>query len=256
MKNNGIELEILVNGITLPEYLHEGNFYIEGREDYEFDVKIKNNTFKRILAVPSIDGRSVMNGELASTESSGYVLRPYSEYKIVGWRRPNNETVAKFTFGKISYAERLGDSGTNNGVIGVLVYDEKVKPVYRRPDPYDYPRVKSARVGMSFNSCSTSASASYGAASASCDSAPRGIASTGGFSLGTDYGREVSDQVSTTTFDRGAMLAEFKLFYAPIESLTAWGINMTVPSVPPLPKPFVGVGCPEPPGWTGKRSPW
>ena len=249
MKNNGIELEVLVNGIALPEYLHEGNFYVEGREGYEFEVKIKNNTFKRILVVPSIDGRSVMDGNLASPESSGYVIRPYSEYKITGWRR-NLESAAKFVFSTVSYGQRMGDSGVNNGVIGVLVYDEIVKPTYRNNSVYGRLTAKSASPYMN---CSYNSGEAVRGIVPGADGTT--TATTGEFSLGTDYGREVSDRVSTTSFDRGAMLADLRMFYAPLESLVAWGIDMAKPHTPPtLPQPFVGVGCPAPAGWTGAKS--
>ena len=272
MLNNGFELSVLVNGIRLPEYLYSGNFYVEGREGYEFEVKIKNNTHKRILAVPSIDGRSVMNGELASADSTGYVIAPRSEYSIKGWRRDNDNT-AKFIFSKTSYAERIGDSGVNNGVIGVLIYDEK-PPVYIQPLAYTSYVKCAGTPHLSYNACKIGASGSFGAlGNKSISDAPRGIAPMGdavlcsnsmdmgaasavvttGFSLGTDYGREVTDKVKTTTFDRGVLSGEFNLFYAPLESLIAWGIDIKTPQPTVLPQPFGSSGCPAPVGWSGVK---
>jgi hypothetical protein len=146
-QSTNVTLEILVRGKPVREYKHtDGYTYIEGRKDSEFELRIRNNTSKRILAVPSVDGLSVMDGKPASSDSTGYIVGSYSSITIPGWRLDDSE-VAKFLFEdeKRSYAEATGEGG-NQGVISVMVFEEKVKyprprPPYitPRPSPWDRP---------------------------------------------------------------------------------------------------------------------
>ena len=135
MKRNSVELQVLVRGKSVTEFRHQGKTFVEGREGSEFELRVKNNLGQRVLIVPSVDGLSVMDGQEASSESQGYVLNPWQEMLIPGWRLDNDE-VAKFIFEdmKASYAEQIG-KGSNRGVIGLKAFVEKV--VYRRaPDPF------------------------------------------------------------------------------------------------------------------------
>lgn len=125
MLKNQSEFEILVNGKSLKEYLHEGKTFVEGREGTRFSLRFCNNSSKRKLFVPSIDGLSVMNGEKASFESNGYIVRPHSAITIDGWRVSDKE-VNEFFFSepKEAYATKT-KNGENLGVIGCVVFDEK-----------------------------------------------------------------------------------------------------------------------------------
>ena len=133
MNNNSYSLDVLINGSTVAEHFHDGKIYIEGREGSEFTLRIKNNSGKKILAIISVDGLSVMDGELASYNSRGYILDPYETMKIPGWRLSNKE-VAKFYFSnkKDSYAER-SNNGNNVGIIGCVIFEEEGY-VYYNPD--------------------------------------------------------------------------------------------------------------------------
>jgi hypothetical protein len=124
--DNGIYVvEVRVHGRKVRELQHEGETWIEGRKGSDFTIRIRNTSYNRILAVPSIDGLSVMDGEEASFDSSGYVISGQSHLDIPGWRL-NNDEVAKFRFGKSakSYAAKKGKA-LNVGVIGVAVFEEK-----------------------------------------------------------------------------------------------------------------------------------
>jgi len=130
MRNNAknVTIEVLVRGKPVREYKHtDGYTYIEGRKGTEFELRIHNKTFTKILAVPSVDGLSVMDGKPASSDSSGYIVGAYRRVTIPGWRLDDSE-VAKFAFEdeKRSYAEATGEGG-NQGVISVMVFEEKIK---------------------------------------------------------------------------------------------------------------------------------
>ncbi|MBI5732611.1 hypothetical protein HY967_01475 [Candidatus Jorgensenbacteria bacterium] len=128
MQKSNYEVEVLVNGKPLKEYMHQSKMYIEGREGTTFSLRLRNNSWKRKLFIPSIDGLSVMNGEECGFNSSGYIIKPYSSITIDGWRISDSD-VAQFYFSapNDSYRKRM-EKGNNLGVIGVLVFEEKEKP--------------------------------------------------------------------------------------------------------------------------------
>ena len=133
MNKSNYIVEILANGHPLQEYFEKGKHYIEARKGTEFSLRIKNNGFKRILAVPSVDGLSVLDGKEAGEESSGYIINGYDSLTIDGWRVSDSE-VRKFFFSnpEESYAKRKSN-GDNLGVIGIAIYREKEN--HTCPDP-------------------------------------------------------------------------------------------------------------------------
>lgn len=130
MTNNiyDYELNVLVKNKQIPEYFHNQQTYICGFEDAEFELELKNNSDKIVLMIPSVDGLSCIDGQEASENSQGYLVRPKSSVKVPGWTL-DNDTVAKFKFAdkKKSYAAIHPDTPKtdNVGVIGVIVYSRK-----------------------------------------------------------------------------------------------------------------------------------
>jgi len=133
MQKSNYEVEVLVNGHPVQEYFKDAKHYIEARKSKEFSLKIRNNGSRRIVAVPSVDGLSVLSGKEAQTNSEGYIINGYDSLVIDGWRVSNSE-VKKFFFtdSEESYAERKGN-GENLGVIGVAIFREKEQ--HTCPDP-------------------------------------------------------------------------------------------------------------------------
>jgi hypothetical protein len=147
MKKSDLTVEVLVRGRPVKEfYHHDGNVYIEGRKNSNFELRIRNNTFNRVLVIPSVDGLSVMDGEKADTKSNGYVVNALTAITIPGWRLDSSE-VAKFFFqgnkGE-GYAAQMEESG-NEGVLGFLFFEEEVviswtmNNIYPVVDPYHRP---------------------------------------------------------------------------------------------------------------------
>jgi len=127
---------VLVNGKTAREYSHpqNTNTYIEGRSGSKFSLYFKNNSYQRVLVVPSVDGLSVMDGKPASNDSDGYVVDAWSSLEVPGWRI-NKSKVGTFKFcpqgdvGHSPYVEELAREGfnvnpVNQGVIGLMIFDE------------------------------------------------------------------------------------------------------------------------------------
>lgn len=124
------EVNILVNGNRCKQYSHNGKLFIEAKKGSEYSIEIKNNQWKRILAVASVDGLDVLNGKPAKEDGNGYVVNGYNTLKIDGFR-VSNEKVAKFLFDYKggSYAASKEDGSERNvGVIGVRLFSEKEKP--------------------------------------------------------------------------------------------------------------------------------
>ncbi|MCK9369564.1 hypothetical protein M0R04_06625 [Candidatus Dojkabacteria bacterium] len=127
MQSSNFELDVLVHGSSARTYQHEGRVFIEGKEGSEFTIRIKNNTHRRVLAVLTVDGLSVIDGKEGSFTSGGYIIDPFGSVKVPGWRL-NNEEVASFEFTSPNkaYASKQG-SGGNLGVIGCALYYEEYK---------------------------------------------------------------------------------------------------------------------------------
>ena len=119
-------MKVLVNGNPVTVYSHKGQEFIEGRKGSEYVLQISNQNARRVKAVVSVDGISVIDGKPAGSHSTGYIIDPYKGIDIDGWRI-SNDTVRKFVFDDVekSYASRTGNSESNIGVIAVRLYQEK-----------------------------------------------------------------------------------------------------------------------------------
>src|SRR6187455_3352399 len=96
-------------GRRLQVYWHEGRAYVVGRPGNEYQVSVRNRRGEDLLAVMSVDGVNVVNGETASPKQSGYVLSPWERLDVRGWRKSLQETAAfYFTSLGDSYAGRTG----------------------------------------------------------------------------------------------------------------------------------------------------
>jgi hypothetical protein len=128
MIKNNYEFEILINGKPVKEYFHEGKLYIEGRKGTKFSLRFRNNTSRRVLFVPSVDGLNALTGKRATEKDTGYIVDAYSATTIDGWRTSDSE-VAEFFFSaeEKSCAEKKG-KGQNVGVLGCAVIRELEKP--------------------------------------------------------------------------------------------------------------------------------
>jgi hypothetical protein len=117
------------DGIALPVYSTDGRSFIVGAPGHEYAVRIRNCTGGRVLVVTSVDGVNVVSGDTAAPSQSGYVLDPWGSVEIAGWRKSFERTAAfYFTDLGNSYAARTGRPD-NVGVIGVAVFEERVRPI-------------------------------------------------------------------------------------------------------------------------------
>jgi hypothetical protein len=126
------DINITVNGSRCKQYHHQGKTFIEAKQGSEYVIEIKNNSWKRILAVSAVDGLNVLTGKTANEADSGYIIPSYSAEKIKGFRFSDDEwAMFKFGFkydGK-TYAQSKQDGSEKNcGVIGIRLFGEKEVP--------------------------------------------------------------------------------------------------------------------------------
>ncbi len=143
--NNTFGVQILVNGNKCKQYNHQGKIFIQANAGSEYTLEIKNNYWKRILAVSSVDGLNVLTGKTASEEDTGYIIGAYSSEKIKGFRISDTEW-ALFKFGYKfngnTYAQSKEDGSEKNcGVLGFRFFyeDESIVASYPNSWPITNP---------------------------------------------------------------------------------------------------------------------
>lgn len=236
------------SGETLTVHSHRGEHWVAGRPGARYAVSVRNATASRVLGVISVDGVNVISGETAAWQQTGYVLSPWQQHAITGWRKSDAEVAAfHFTASSASYAERTGRPA-HVGVIGVAVFREKPLP----PPPPAVTPWPSLREES--RSSSPSSAADTGAeAQAGNSEAPRERAESLAARrmapaapmpaprLGTGHGARENAPVTHTTFERRSERPDelIRIRYDSRENLIAMGIIPTQ-AVPPRPNPFPG----------------
>jgi hypothetical protein len=248
------EVEILdAYGSPLDTYAHRGRYYVRGDRGDRYVVHVSNSSPRRIEAVITVDGLDVIDGENGDLGKRGYVIQPYGDLRVEGFRTSHHD-VATFRFSSVgaSYAGRKGKA-RNVGVVAVAIFEENAPaPVYLpappMPTPYyrdDYesapPRSEAAPTGGAKGArpasppstaapapsrkmdapaeATASADASVGEA---CCAAPRRERS----GLGTEFGEQRYSAVSFTRFVRSSRrpAALIELRYNDASGLAALGI--------------------------------
>lgn len=198
----------------LPTFAHQGRIFVEGAAGTRYFVRIVNPTGVRVEAVVSVDGLDAIDGRPANLSKRGYLVAPYSDVTIDGWRT-SLEAVAAFRFSSVrdSYAGRTGHD-RNVGVIGVAFFRERQRVAWQPP-----PRTRSAAPSpaptMDDAEAATGKSAA-GAPAARAESRP---------GLGTRFGETHTSYVEEVSFERaGAPLTLAELRYDDRDGLIARGI--------------------------------
>src|SRR3954466_3963502 len=113
------------DGEALPTYGLRDRFYVQGAANERYTIRITNPTPRRIEAVVSVDGLDGIDGENGDLRKRGYVVPPYGETQIEGFRTSQAE-VATFRFSSVggSYAGQKGKA-RNVGVIAVALFEEQ-----------------------------------------------------------------------------------------------------------------------------------
>lgn len=183
---------------------HHNTLHFGGTLDQRYTIKVLNESGRRVEAVVTVDGRSVIDGEPGSYASRGMIVPAYGSVVFDGWRT-SLDGISAFRIASPgeSYAAAKG-APSNVGIIGLAIFEERRREVYRggassRGMPGPRPKNASASV-------------------------TRGGASKG--SVGTAFGEHHTSHVSTTTFDRASSTPVYvqTFRYDTIAELIAQGI--------------------------------
>ena len=128
------------NGETLPTYALRDRFYVQGNAGERYILRITNPTPNRVEAVVTVDGLDVIDGEAGDLHKRGYVVPPYGETRVEGFRTSQSD-VATFRFSAVddSYAGKQGKA-RNVGVVAVAIFEEQAAQQIIEPSRpvYDY----------------------------------------------------------------------------------------------------------------------
>jgi hypothetical protein len=114
----------------IPEYGHKGLTFVEGRRGQPYSLKLRNDSAQRVLAVVTIDGLNVVDGQPCTPKSRGYIVPAYSSVDIDGWRTSLAEVHQfKFEAKDGSYAKSTTGEVQNCGIISAKFFSEKPAPI-------------------------------------------------------------------------------------------------------------------------------
>jgi hypothetical protein len=208
-----ISIEDLDRGHSLPTARHAGEQFVVGEHGQRYAIRLANTTPRRLLVVLSVDGVNAVTGETAAPDQRGYVLAPYQQTVVRGWRKSLHD-VAEFRFAALpnSYAARTGRPD-NVGVIGVAVFEER--QVRSLPEPA--PELSDSR--QEARRRAAPAAPSAGASKSFADAAEAE-------SLGTAHGERRYDLARQVSFQRAsrAPVEHSRLYYDSLDNLIAAGI--------------------------------
>jgi hypothetical protein len=197
-----VRLDVLVDGIPLRIVYHAGRYYLPVPEHgLPYEIRIRNYGSRRVVAVVSVDGLSVITRKPASVRDPGYLIDPGDVILIKGFRR-DGKTVSQFRFEQRSrsYAAKIGEE-ENIGVIGLVAIEELVERDLRLDK-----RVKSG--------------------------VAKSMAEVGG--TGTEEGPDVYSPAYRVPFLRSKNMVRFTFYYDTVDALRRAG----VPVKPYRPIPF------------------
>lgn len=126
-------LEIVVDGVSVPEHRLADRTYVEAIRGRHFSLRVSNPHPARVAVALAVDGRNVIDAKRTTAYAAAkWVLGPGEILEIPGWQ-VSGETARRFYFTETrsSYAKWLGDT-RNVGTIEAVFFRE------RHPSP---PRV-------------------------------------------------------------------------------------------------------------------
>lgn len=228
----GFDVEVLVDGIPLPEYYARGRSYIEAQENVEYELRVSNPLGVRVAVALSVDGLNTIDARHTSAaNASKWVIEPYGTITISGWQMSSERARHfYFTTERNSYGAKLGQT-SNLGVISAVFFRER-RPVAIVPQPRrGRPVEEDARSENKEAPSSSSAGSSNQSAPKSADAYPApddDYAATG-------IGRNVRHDVRWVNLDLDERAAgEVTLRYEYRDALVRLGVN---PRPYPYPNP-------------------
>jgi hypothetical protein len=119
-------LDVVVDGVRRPEYVHRGTTYVEAIRGREYALRVTNPYPYRVAVALAVDGLNTIDARHTDGwNASKWVLDPYESTEISGWQ-VNDSTARRFFFTgeRNSYGAFLGAT-ENLGVIEAIFYRER-----------------------------------------------------------------------------------------------------------------------------------
>lgn len=235
-------------GSVIAQYPHRGQTWLAGEPGQRYAVRLRNLGPRRVLVVLSVDGINAITGQTADTGQAGYVLGPWEQLDVEGWRK-SMDTVAGFVFvhPDRSYAARTGRPD-QLGVIGIAVFDERPSmPAVSQARPWETRapplRREHDRMPQAATRAAAAAADAASGAYAFEPSAP---------GLGTGHGRIESAPAHAAAFERQSRPAQVvQVRYDSWRSLLARGVPVAAPRTSrgwnDMPQAFPNRFVPDPP---------
>lgn len=202
-------------GRTLRTFHRGGDTYVLGSYGRRYNIRVRNQTGRRVEAVITVDGRDVISGREGDyVGERGYILPPYGDVLVEGFRT-SEATVAAFRFTDPgnSYSSRMG-TPQHVGVIGVALFEERVR---HWPQPRIQSRAERRGGGHTADKRSRMDADAPASAPAEAEESRSGSMADRGVgqarsarpapaprrnNLGTEYGETTESYVQTTHFVR------------------------------------------------------
>ena len=119
-------VEILVGGVAVRAYPHDGRWYVEAVKGREYAIRLHNPYPMRVAVALSVDGLNTIDSRQSSASGARkWVIDPYQSITISGWQTSATEARRfEFTTEETSYGKALGRTA-NLGIISAVFFKER-----------------------------------------------------------------------------------------------------------------------------------
>jgi len=126
VRQSPANVEILLNGVPVQRYAHQGRWYIEAFKGREYAIRLRNPYPVRVAVALSVDGLNTIDArESTAADARKWVLDPYETVTISGWQTSRTEARRfEFTTEARSYGQALGKTD-NLGLISAVFFREQ-----------------------------------------------------------------------------------------------------------------------------------
>lgn len=138
------DVQILVDGRPLEEYVARGRSYVQALAGAEYEVRVHNPLPYRVAVALSVDGLNTIDARHTSAwNASKWVIEPYGNISIGGWQM-SSERARRFYFTseRDSYGAKLGQTSNLGLITAVFFRERRPNPITITPRPYPYPPYK------------------------------------------------------------------------------------------------------------------
>jgi hypothetical protein len=187
------DVQVLMNGRPLDEYVARGRSYVEAIEGREYELRVRNPFPFRVAVALSVDGLNTIDAKHTTAwDASKWVIGPYETIDISGWQVSSARARHfYFTTERDSYGAKLGQTA-NLGVISAVFFRER-QPVPIRVVPP--PQPQPTRRPYEENGASSSRGSDAPAAAERKDGRAKSYPEPDDESAATGIGRSVTNDV-------------------------------------------------------------